>query len=60
MRQIVFPEDHDSLPEALRAIAYNASRMAMSIKGCRGWSAPEISRFLEAHPEPAGTQPPPF
>lgn len=60
IREIVFPDDDDTLAAAVRAIAYNASRMAMSINGWRGWSAPEIARFLEAHPEPADTAFPSF
>lgn len=52
VRNLIFPYDDDALAAALRHIAYNASRVTMSINGWSGWSAQEILRFLEAHPEP--------
>ena len=49
MRQIVFPRDDTELANALRDIAYNASRMQQGMRGWWGWQDARITAFLAAH-----------
>lgn len=53
IRSQIYPEDDQSLADAVRAVGENARGMSQFIHGWRGYEDPRVNEFLAEHPPSA-------